>query len=146
MGWRSSIYGSTWTLRSLTRPSSIKPSILRIPSDTPRVNGFHSSCETGVKGVRYVDCIVVWFCQEPKFLFYWYEPIAFLPFSLRSRRCLSSLFLWSRNFATMVTWRQASPLHYFLPGRSSHLVSSDLSVRNLWWKFQFQVTYYIIKK
>ena len=28
----------------------------------------------------------------------------------RRRRCLNSLLLWSRNFATMVTWRHTSPL------------------------------------
>ena len=28
----------------------------------------------------------------------------------RRRRCLSSLLLWYRNFATMVTWRHTSPL------------------------------------
>ena len=26
--------------------------------------------------------------------------------------CFSSLFLWSENFATMVTWRHTSPLYY----------------------------------
>ena len=35
---------------SVTRPFSIKPSILRIPSDTPRENQFRSFSETGVKG------------------------------------------------------------------------------------------------
>ena len=30
----------------------------------------------------------------------------------RRRRCLSSLLLWSRNFATIVTWRHTSPLYY----------------------------------
>ena len=50
VGERSSIYGWTWTLRSVTRPSSIKPSILQIAGDTPQVNQFHSSSETGVKG------------------------------------------------------------------------------------------------
>ena len=31
----------------------------------------------------------------------------------RHRRCwLSSLLLWSRNFATMVTWRHTSPLYW----------------------------------
>ena len=65
VGWRSSIYGSTWTLQSVTRTSSIKPSILRIAGHTPRVNRFHPSSETGVKGFffYFVDCVVlVWFC------------------------------------------------------------------------------------
>ena len=35
---------------SVKRPFSIKLSILRIPSDTPRDNQFRSSSETGVKG------------------------------------------------------------------------------------------------
>ena len=30
----------------------------------------------------------------------------------RRRRCLSSLLLWSRNFATMVTWRHTCPLYW----------------------------------
>ena len=34
---------------SVTRPFSIKPSILRIPNDTPRENQFRSFSETGVK-------------------------------------------------------------------------------------------------
>ena len=49
----------------VTRPFSIKPSILRIPSDTTRENQFRSSSETAVKVFFffcYVDCIVVWFC------------------------------------------------------------------------------------
>ena len=29
----------------------------------------------------------------------------------RRRRCLGPLLLWSRNFATMVTWRHTSPLY-----------------------------------
>ena len=33
-----------------------------------------------------------------------------LLFCLRRRRCLSSLLLWSRNIATMVTWRHTSLL------------------------------------
>ena len=33
----------------VTRPFSIKPSILRIPSDTTRENQFRSSSETAVK-------------------------------------------------------------------------------------------------
>ena len=28
--------------------------------------------------------------------------------------CFSSLLLWSRNFATMVTWRDTSPLYYII--------------------------------
>ena len=48
---------------SVKRPFSIKLSILRIPSDTPRENQFRSSSETGVKGFFcYVDCVVVRFC------------------------------------------------------------------------------------
>ena len=49
---------------SVTRPFSIKPSILRIPSDTPRENQFRSFSETGVKGFFfcYVDCLVFRFC------------------------------------------------------------------------------------
>lgn len=38
---------------SVTRLLSIKPSILRIPSDTPRENQFRSSSEKGVKGVFF---------------------------------------------------------------------------------------------
>ena len=30
----------------------------------------------------------------------------------RRRSCPSSLLLWSRNFATMVTWRHTSPLYW----------------------------------
>ena len=29
----------------------------------------------------------------------------------RSRRCLSSMLLWSRNFATLVTWRHSTSLY-----------------------------------
>ena len=50
---------------SVTRPFLIKPSILRIPSNTPRENQFRSFSETGVKGFFffcYVDCLVVRFC------------------------------------------------------------------------------------
>ena len=49
---------------SVTRPFSIKLSILRIPSDTPRENQFRSFSETGVKVFFfcYVDCLVVQFC------------------------------------------------------------------------------------
>ena len=48
---------------SVTRPFSIKPSILRIPSDIPRENQFRSFSETGVKVFFcYVDCLVVRFC------------------------------------------------------------------------------------
>ena len=46
---------------SVTRLLSIKPSILRIPSDTPRENQFRSSSEKGEKGV-FFGCFVVWFC------------------------------------------------------------------------------------
>ena len=36
----------------------------------------------------------------------------FLPLiKRRRRRCFKSLLLWSRNFATMVTWRHTSPLY-----------------------------------
>ena len=36
----------------------------------------------------------------------------FLPLiKRRRRRCLNSLLLWSRNFATMVTWRHNCPLY-----------------------------------
>ena len=36
----------------------------------------------------------------------------FLPLiGRRRRRCWNSLLLWSRNFATMVTWRHTSPLY-----------------------------------
>ena len=31
--------------------------------------------------------------------------------------CLSSLLLWSRNFATMVTWRHTSPLYHYVKYR-----------------------------
>ena len=41
---------------SVTRPFSIKPSILRIPSDTPRENQFRSFSETGVKGFFFLLC------------------------------------------------------------------------------------------
>ena len=38
--------------------------------------------------------------------------LLFCLFRCRSRRrCLSSLLLWSRNFATMVTWGHTSPLY-----------------------------------
>ena len=38
--------------------------------------------------------------------------VFFLPLiKRRRRRFLNSLLLWSRNFATMVTWRQTSPLY-----------------------------------
>ena len=48
---------------SVKRSFSIKLSILRIPSDTPRENQFRSSSETGVKVFFcYLDCIVVRFC------------------------------------------------------------------------------------
>ena len=47
-----------------------------------------------------------------KLLFFLFKPLAFLPFSLPSpSSCLSSLLLWSRNFATMVTWRHNSPVY-----------------------------------
>ena len=35
------------------------------------------------------------------------------------RCCLSSLLLWSRNFATMVTWRHTSPLYWM---QAKHVV------------------------
>ena len=42
-----------------------------------------------------------------------------LPFSSslcrRRHRCLSSILLWSRNFATMVTWRHTSPFNTDTP-------------------------------
>ena len=46
-----------------------------------------------------------------------YKPIQCFFFFCRSRcrrrrHCLSSLLLWSRNCATMVTWRHTSPLYY----------------------------------
>ena len=51
----------------------------------------------------------------------------------RRRRCLSSLMLWSRNFATMVTWRHTCPLYcshaqnwilkYFNNGKYVHVSS-----------------------
>ena len=47
--------------RSVTRPSSIKPSIFRIAGDTPRVNRFHFSSETGVKGIFFVMWTASWF-------------------------------------------------------------------------------------
>ena len=37
----------------------------------------------------------------------------------RRRRCLSSLLLWSENFATMVTWRHTSPLNLTTKGHHS---------------------------
>ena len=43
----------------VTRSFSIKPSILRIPSDTTRENQFRPSSETVVNGFfGYVDCTV----------------------------------------------------------------------------------------
>ena len=47
---------------SVTRPFLIKPSILRIPSNTPRENQFRSFSETGVKGFFFfVMWTVSWF-------------------------------------------------------------------------------------
>ena len=43
----------------------------------------------------------------------------------RCRRCLSSLLLWSKNFAAMVTWRHTSL--YF--GRSIAVADPDLHIR-----------------
>ena len=46
-----------------------------------------------------------------RLFFCWYGPISFCRSRCRRRHhCLSSLLLWSRNFATMVTRRHTSPL------------------------------------
>ena len=68
----------------------------------------------------------------------------------RRRRCLNSLLLWSRNFATMVTWRHTSPLykHWYrlitveprLRSLKRGLVISRFSVHTLYcnwgWKYR----------
>ena len=43
--------------------------------------------------------------QSCFFFCHWYKPNFF---AIRRRRCKNSLLLWSRNFATMVTWRHTS--------------------------------------
>ena len=50
-GWMGEARSTVQVTRyvSVTRSFSIKLSILRIPSDTPRENQFRSSSETGVK-------------------------------------------------------------------------------------------------
>ena len=47
----------------------------------------------------------------------------------RRRRCLSSLLLWSRNFATMVTWRHTSLK--FSACESAHLSEHSLNITKL---------------
>ena len=46
----------------------------------------------------------------------------------RRRRCLSSLLLWSNNFATMVTWRHTSPFYYFGQWKSNKPITSHVVV------------------
>ena len=47
-----------------------------------------------------------------KLLFYFYKLIVFCRSRCRRRRCcLSTLLLWFKKFATMVTWRYTSPLY-----------------------------------
>ena len=62
---------------SVTRLLSIKPSILRIPSDNPRENQFRSSSEKGVKGVFFV---AMWFGFV--WIRYWILHSVFLTFIL----------------------------------------------------------------
>ena len=62
----------------------------------------------------------VFFCQS--------KPIGF--FAVYRRRCKNSLLLWSRNFATMVTWHHTSPLYSPACGNSHSITTKFLPKPN----------------
>ena len=71
-----------------------------------------------------------------KLLFYYYKLIAFFAFldAVARRCCLSSLFLSSQNFATMVTWLHTSPLCLRAHARK-HYATVEIHWKSSWgWK------------
>ena len=62
----------------------------------------------------------VFFCQS--------KPIVF--FAVYRRSCKNSLLLWSRNFATMVTWHHTSPLYSPACGNSHSITTKFLPKPN----------------